>query len=858
MFKGKASKNGKAGWDATGSGTANNTELPNAQSQLQLPDRTLGYMQNGASEGSRNEETFFAAQQMRDAGLSEQAAVVQLVPQAKASGISESEALRAIQSAYSRPPREPIGRGTQYSRPQPRRTPKFKKIETAPEKLPDYIEDGDRALIEAAFEPGELVWIGDTNGNEDGTRSPDYGVAFTREDWLSDISQRGAINKVMGDQYGLYVRVNPMRLPTEEEQKEAKANNQSIPLDTLVTSFRHCLIEADKGDKEAQLGAIKKIGLPIAAIIDSGGRSIHGWVRIDAKDREEYRERVALLHEFCRESLGLDVDKQNKNPSRYSRMPNGNRMRINKETGEPILGPDGKPIIDRQRLIQVNVPGKTWSEWIADVEAMQDWGDEEFSIDDLLGFDPANDPDNLLGNRWLGRGQTFILAGDSGKGKSSLLMKLVAGWALNKNPLGIQQTHPLKTLIVQDENNFGDMAEMLQGVLGTLDESQVAIIKSRVKIFRQSSKTGLEFVNYLRKKIEAIKPDVVICDPFVSYFEGELNSSSDSKQFLREWLGPVIRDTGVLFGFLHHVRKPEKRGTGQNGEKTDADLTLSYHDITGSGEVVRWAREVIMLSELNEDSKGRKFNLGFGKRDGRTGVANNITLRQATGGRIDWDIDLSFGGKATGEPVNVRHEKEKEKAKQRKEDLRWYVVKQETVTRAEVRVHADENQWQAQKCVDAVFSGFHKDGEEPRLYLYKNDEGVEVVSIHPKKVVTAAEKEDSEKAAVLDYLKRKGALDSKIVTGSELLKHAEDTDDSSFPPRKRVLDVARDLVDGKTVFTVDKMTLRTGVRASEVFSYGKPPSYFHDDIARRQGLPAYKPEITAEGPDPFGDKDASS
>jgi hypothetical protein len=353
-------------------------------------------------------------------------------------------------------------------------------------------------------------------------------------------------------------------------------------------------------------------------------------------------------------------------------------------------------------------------------------GDEHFSIDDLLNFDPANDPDNLLGNRWLGRGQTFILAGDSGKGKSSLLMKLVVGWALNKSPLGIQQTRPLKTLIIQDENNFGDMAEMLQGVLGTLDESQVAIVKARISIFRQSSKTGLEFANYLRKKIEAIKPDVVICDPFVSYFEGELNSSSDSKQFLRSWLGPILKDSGVLFGFLHHVRKPEKRGTGQNGEKTDADLTLSYHDITGSGEVVR----------------------------------------------------------------------------------------------------------------------------EPKLFFYKNDEGVEVVSIHPKKVVTVTEKEDSEKSAVLDYLKRKASED-RFVTEKELRDHAEDTTDSSFPPRKRVKDIADLLVDGVSVFRAQKMHIREGVKSSDVYSFGKPATYFFADIARRKGLPAYKPEVTDKGPDPF-------
>src|SRR5258707_4856115 len=149
--------------------------------------------------------------------------------------------------------------------------------------------------------------------------------------------------------------------------------------------------------------------------------------------------------------------------------------------------------------------------------------EEAFDIDELLKFDSENDPNNMLGKRWLVKGGTFVLAGDSGKGKSSLLMKLVVGWALNAGPLGIDQAQPLKTLIIQDENDFGDMAEMLQGVLVKLDESSRAIVKARVIIRRVSSMSGEIFATYLRKKIETIKPNVVIVDPFVSYFDGEMN-----------------------------------------------------------------------------------------------------------------------------------------------------------------------------------------------------------------------------------------------------------------------------------------------------------------------------------------------
>jgi hypothetical protein len=209
MFTGKATSKKESRPGAL-IGSDTNEELPNAQSQVKLPERTQEFMESGAAEGSRNEETFFAAQQMRDAGFSEQAAAVQLVPQAKASGISEIEALRAIQSAYSRPARAPIGRGITYNnRPQPKRTPKFKKVETKPEELPDYIPNGDRALIEAAFNPGEFICISDTFETEDGRHLPHDGNTYTREELLEWLREK-PINKIWTDQYGLFVRLNPM------------------------------------------------------------------------------------------------------------------------------------------------------------------------------------------------------------------------------------------------------------------------------------------------------------------------------------------------------------------------------------------------------------------------------------------------------------------------------------------------------------------------------------------------------------------------------------------------------------------------------------------------------------------------
>jgi hypothetical protein len=67
-----------------------------------------------------------------------------------------------------------------------------------------------------------------------------------------------------------------------------------------VTAFRHALVEFDRNEagetipKDVQFGAIVSSGLPVSVVIDSGNKSIHAWVQVDAPDAAEYRRRWTL------------------------------------------------------------------------------------------------------------------------------------------------------------------------------------------------------------------------------------------------------------------------------------------------------------------------------------------------------------------------------------------------------------------------------------------------------------------------------------------------------------------------------------------------------------------------------------
>ena len=85
--------------------------------------------------------------------------------------------------------------------------------------------------------------------------------------------------------------------------------------------------------------------LPIAALIDSGGKSLHAIVKVDAPNRAEYDRRVAqvLSRVPC-------ADTQNKNPSRYSRLPG-----VAREEG-------------LQQLLAVNIGALDWASFEEEIK----------------------------------------------------------------------------------------------------------------------------------------------------------------------------------------------------------------------------------------------------------------------------------------------------------------------------------------------------------------------------------------------------------------------------------------------------------------------------------------------------------
>lgn len=386
-----------------------------------LPERTLVYLRDGAQKGNRNDELLHAACQFRDARHSESEAIEQLAPRACADGLSSQEARATIHSAFNRRAREQIGsvknNGADSS------SVHYRRIKVEPAPLPKPVEQSAITFLETVFREGEYIGIAQAIESRNGEISiaPTAGRVRTREMWIAHI-ELGGMDAVFESTDGLFVRINPLH----------NANGKS---DKDVAVYRHVLIESDEGTKEEQLGALMGIGLPISVITDSGDRSLHALVRVDAPDEATYRERFETLRRYVTEALGLKVDEKNKNPSRFSRMPGVKRARRDHETNERILGKDGQPIFDNQTLLEKNLPGKPWDEWVEDL-LIDDGLPEIKSLEQIVEENIPEPPEIIEGI--LHQTLKLMLGGPSKARKTWFLMHLALALATGQMWLGHQ------------------------------------------------------------------------------------------------------------------------------------------------------------------------------------------------------------------------------------------------------------------------------------------------------------------------------------------------------------------------------------------------------------------------------------
>jgi len=552
-----------------------------------LPPAIEAIHRNGAAEGERNTQLFKLACQWRDQGLTEFDATTNAEEWAFKVGLSQNEAVSAVRSAFSKPAREAWKPKAKYAY----QNGAIVREDLPVPPMPISVESGpvDKFLT-TCFDVGDYINICRSIKDKDGRERPDgSGETRSREEWL-ELFKADGLKEWQGDAVGVYVSIN--------------ANNGKNRKAESIVKYRHCLIEFDESTMAEQWAIIKRSGLPTSSIIKSGSRSLHAWVEIRAANAKEFAERVDFIYKHLEHSK---PDPANKDAGRLSRLPGAMRT----ATGL------------QQELVECGAPALTYMEW----QEHTIYGDipEPYKWDDLLNFKETEDPTQLLGKRWICRGGSALWVGSSGLGKSVLCMQAAITWAIAESFFGINpHGNGLKSLIIQAENDEGDVAESIQGVFKAMNltEKQKALVMANVTIVRDCTSTGEKFVDRVRRLVEKHKPDLVWIDPLLAFIGGDLSSQETASAFLRNMLNPLSLSAGFAWMLIHHTPKPVREGNGYQG----ADKAYSGF---GSSELTNWARSVLTLAPCGDDADGKRiYRLEVTKRGKRSNLNSTGIIAQ--------------------------------------------------------------------------------------------------------------------------------------------------------------------------------------------------------------------------------------
>ncbi|GED34010.1 AAA family ATPase [Brevibacillus centrosporus] len=410
--------------------------------------------------------------------------------------------------------------------------------------------------LETLFEASENVgYVTDTWQNDEGKYLPTKGAwDRTAGELIQLLNQcNGDIGAVLGDYdpaAGAWIRFNPL------DGKGVKNEN--------VTEFRYALVESDTMDIEKQNAIMRELELPIAVMVYSGGKSLHAIVRIDAANYDEYRKRVDYLYNVCKKN-GLNIDNQNRNPSRLSRMPGIER--------------NGK----KQFIVDTNIGKSSWAEWNEWIEGINDDLPDPESLTDFWENMPVLAPPLIHGV--LRQGHKMLMAGPSKAGKSFALIELSIALAEGDKWMGWQCTQG-KVLYVNLEldrasclHRFRDvyMALGLQPRnIGMIDiwnlrGKSVPMDKLAPKLIRRAAKKG-----YI----------AVIIDPIYKVLTGDENSADQMAHFTNQF-DKIATELGASVIYCHHHSK------GSQGGKKSMDRA------SGSGVFARDPDALIDLVELD-------------------------------------------------------------------------------------------------------------------------------------------------------------------------------------------------------------------------------------------------------------------
>lgn len=429
-------------------------------------------------------------------------------------------------------------------------------------------------FLETLFKPSEKVsFVTSAKWDEErGKWKPaSAGVVRKCSDIIKDLKKHEDLSEAFGtinEDAGAWIRLNPTTGPNNKD----------------VTRYAYALAESDNLTIEEQKKLLIGFKLPIATLVESGGKSVHAAVKIDAKDPAEYKQRTLFLFDWLAKHKFI-VDENNKNEARLSRLPGAMRKG------------------NLQRLIATNIGCASWLEWIDYIEGVDDDLPPLVSLADQLASPPSLSPELITGI--LREGCKMIITGDSKAGKTCLSQNLAVCIAEGRSWLGKFPCQQGKVLYINLEVEGASLFYRFKAMYHAMG----------IKISEQGGRNIVPWnLRGYAAPIDKLAPKIIrrcrnsgpykaiIIDPLYKVQQGDENSAQAISDFCNA-LDKIAHDTGAAIIYDHHHPKGDARGkvidrgAGSGVFSRDADALVDISNLDPGNDAADVVKELVKSGE---------------------------------------------------------------------------------------------------------------------------------------------------------------------------------------------------------------------------------------------------------------------
>lgn len=446
-------------------------------------------------------------------------------------------------------------------------TPKDGEVIFSPLRNTNALDQFKRYITELHEDSDKVCIVREATYNEDRQKwhPKNGGISMSVKTLKEKLEYANTLNDVIGDyelKAGCWIRVNPM--------------SEFGYSDNDVTSFKYALVESDDMSKaEQQSLMVDELKLPLAALVDSGGKSIHGIVKISAKDEFEYTERVNYLYRICR-NHGLIIDENNKNPSRMSRLPGATRG------------------AHMQNLIDINVGSSSWDEWVSYIHKRETGLPQMQSLIDIV-LNPPELAEPLI-DGLLRKGRKMLISGASKTGKSFSLIGLAYALAFGKSWMGFSCTE-CKVLYINLEiadDSFNTRMINVANALG--------IPRQTLAVNQNLKWLNMRGVNKSLNELSASIIDIckgedfgaIILDPIYKVSFANENDAQEMARFCNS-IDTICQELNTAMIYCHHHSKGSQSGKN------------AIDRMSGSGVLARDPDAIVDLLELEYTNDAKQW-----------------------------------------------------------------------------------------------------------------------------------------------------------------------------------------------------------------------------------------------------------